>query len=65
MKTKISLLIAIIFISTSAIAQKYITKNGNISFFSSTSVEDIEAHNKQVNAALDIEKPGAVSQSYL
>jgi len=34
-------------------AQKYITKNGHISFFSSTPMEDIEAHNKQVNAALD------------
>lgn len=34
-------------------AQKYITKNGNIRFFSSTPVEDIEAHNRQVNSALD------------
>lgn len=53
MKIKISLLITVILLGTSAIAQKYITKNGNISFFSSTPVEDIEAHNNQVNAALD------------
>ncbi len=55
MKTISSLLIVMLFISSSAIAQKYITKNGNISFFSSTPVEDIEAHNNQVNAALDTE----------
>lgn len=55
MKTNISLLIAIIFISTSAMAQKYITKNGSINFFSSTPVENIEALNNQVNAALDTE----------
>jgi len=35
-------------------AQRYMTKNGNISFFSETPMENIEAHNKQVNAALDL-----------
>jgi len=48
---------AVLFLSTLAItgvqAQKYITKNGHIRFFSSTPVEDIEAHNRQVNSALD------------
>ncbi|HRY32344.1 MAG TPA: YceI family protein [Bacteroidales bacterium] len=39
--------------SYQAAAQKYITKNGKISFFSSTPIENIEAHNKQVNSALD------------
>lgn len=34
-------------------AQKYITKTGHIRFFSTTPMEDIEAHNRQVNAALD------------
>lgn len=34
-------------------AQKYITKNGHIRFFSTTPMEDIEAHNRQVNSALD------------
>ncbi len=37
----------------SAQAQKFITKTGNIRFFSSTPIEDIEAHNRQVNSALD------------
>jgi hypothetical protein len=34
-------------------AQKYITKNGNIKFYSETPLETIEATNNQVNAALD------------
>lgn len=34
-------------------AQKYFTRTGEISFFSSTSVEDIEAHNKTVTAVFD------------
>ena len=39
--------------SGNVLAQKYITKNGKISFFSDGAVEKIEAHNNQVNAALD------------
>lgn len=48
--------LALIFavISTSVSAQKYVTKNGTINFFSKTPVENIEAHNKQVNCALDL-----------
>ena len=34
-------------------AQRYITKNGYIRFYSETPVETIEAENQQVNAALD------------
>lgn len=34
--------------------QKFITKNGYIKFYSVTPVETIEAHNRQVNSALDI-----------
>lgn len=34
-------------------AQKYITKNGHIKFYSETPIETIEAHNRQVNSALD------------
>ena len=36
-------------------AQKYLTKNGHIMFYSETPIETIEAHNDQVNAALDIQ----------
>jgi polyisoprenoid-binding protein YceI len=34
-------------------AQKYLTKNGHINFYSETPIETIEADNRQVNAALD------------
>ena len=34
--------------------QRYITKNGHIKFYSETPMETIEAHNNQVNSALDI-----------
>ena len=35
-------------------AQRYITKNGHIKFYSETPMETIEANNQQVNSALDI-----------
>lgn len=38
----------------SVLGQKYLTKNGRISFFSKTPIENIEAHNNQVNAAINI-----------
>lgn len=34
-------------------AQRYLTKTGKISFFSQAPLEKIEAHNSQVNCALD------------
>ena len=34
--------------------QRYLTKNGHIKFHSETPIETIEAHNFQVNSALDI-----------
>lgn len=54
MKTlKIFLILCVI--GQVAQAQKYITQNGVISFFSSTPVEDIEAINNQVSAVLNSE----------
>jgi hypothetical protein len=35
-------------------AQKFMTKNGHIRFFSETPLETIQADNQQVNAALDV-----------
>ena len=56
MKTTIKIIaIALLLSTTSAFAQKFITKNGHISFYSSAPLEDIEAHNNQVNAVLDTE----------
>jgi polyisoprenoid-binding protein YceI len=34
-------------------AQKFMTRNAKVSFFSKTVIENIEAHNNQVNVALD------------
>ncbi|MHC1777357.1 MAG: YceI family protein [Lentimicrobium sp.] len=53
MKQLTTLILLTILGLGSAQAQKYITKTGHIRFFSSTPVEDIEAHNRQVNSALD------------
>ena len=49
------LIIALLGLSTRGLAQKYITKTGHISFYSDAPLEDIEAQNDQVNAALDVE----------
>ena len=54
MKTTLITLLLAIVVALPGQAQRYLTKNGNISFFSETPIENIEAHNKQVNAALDI-----------
>jgi len=51
---KLFFLLTIIFaLSFQAEAQRYLTKNGHIKFFSSTPIEDIEAHNRSVQMALD------------
>ncbi len=39
---------------TPAFAQKYFTRTGNISFFSHTPMEDIQAVNNEVSSALDV-----------
>ncbi|MGV8112137.1 MAG: YceI family protein [Lentimicrobium sp.] len=53
MKQLTALFLLTILSLASVNAQKYITKNGHIRFFSTTPMEDIEAHNRQVNSALD------------
>jgi polyisoprenoid-binding protein YceI len=49
-------IIIVLFISmaSSLSAQKYISKNGQISFFSHTPLEDIEAQNNQAASILDV-----------
>jgi hypothetical protein len=54
MMNKTLFIVLLLLTGSSAFAQKYITKNGYIKFYSETPVETIEAHNRQVNAALDI-----------
>jgi len=54
MKTiKLTISILFLLLATSTFAQRYITKTGHIWFHSEAPLETIEAHNKQVNAALD------------
>jgi len=53
MRTLVTIVAAFLMFGNVAQAQKFMTKNGNISFFSSMPMENIEAHNKQVNSAID------------
>lgn len=53
MKIIIAILSILVLSISATQAQKYMTKTGHIRFFSSTPMEDIEAHNRQVNAAFD------------
>lgn len=57
MKTlkKLSFLCTLLFIGYNLQAQKYMTQNGTIQFFSETPVENIEAINKQVSSVIDME----------
>jgi polyisoprenoid-binding protein YceI len=48
------LLFGVFIIALTTFSQKYLTKNGHIKFYSETPIETIEAHNLQVNSALDI-----------
>lgn len=51
---KIGILIATVLMSsTTLLAQKYMTKTGKVSFFSSTPIENIEAFNNESAAVLD------------
>src|SRR5258708_24327801 len=51
----ILLSLLIIVINSNSYAQVYYTKNGRISFFSKTSLENISADNNQVISVLNIE----------
>lgn len=53
MKNNIFLLTLLILTGFSASAQKYFTKTGNVSFFSETPVENIEAFNRSASVVLD------------
>jgi polyisoprenoid-binding protein YceI len=54
MKKIILTLFVIGMLSITAQAQRFITKNGHVWFYSEAPLETIEAHNNQANAALDI-----------
>lgn len=52
---KLGIISLLILLTQPVVAQRYMTQNGVISFFSSTPVEDIEAINNQVSAVLNAE----------
>jgi len=45
--------------------QRYVTRDGRISFFSEAPLENIEAHNRQVTSLLDIEKNEVVASMFI
>ena len=57
MKPPFSLLLAVLWVLSLGAAQaqtRYLTKTGHVSFFSATPLEDIDAHNREVAAVLDL-----------
>lgn len=57
---KLSLLVAAVLLSTLLAGQeKFFTKSGNISFYSKTQIENIEAHNRGITCVLDT-KTGSI-----
>jgi len=62
---KITLILALLALTTTTFAQaKYFTRSGNVKFFSSTPLEDIEAINNGAICVFDAET-GAVEMSML
>lgn len=54
MKTTI-LTVALILFSITSFAQKYMTQNGTIKFYSEAPLENIESYNNQVSSVIDFE----------
>ena len=62
---RLSLIILLVSVVLVANGQKYMTKNGFISFFGHTPMEDIKADNNQVSSILDISTGGLVFQALI
>jgi len=56
MKSIYVLLISFLFAYHTHSQEQYLTKNGAITFFSSTPIEDIKAENNQVLSIIDVSK---------
>lgn len=52
-KTTLIIAVTAMVMTTAGYSQRYMTKNGYIRFYSEAPLENIEAHNRQVNSALD------------
>jgi hypothetical protein len=53
MKKLVFIVVLLLWLAFQAMGQRYVTRNGNIRFFSQAPLENIEAVNRQVSAALD------------
>lgn len=53
-KTIMQITVITAIMITVGYSQRYMTKNGHIKFYSEAPLENIEAHNTQVNCALDV-----------
>ena len=62
---RLTLLSILLVVVTAVNAQKYMTKNGFIGFFSHTPMEDIKGDNNQVAAVLDITSGEMVFQALI
>jgi hypothetical protein len=58
-------ILILLFVFLSVNAQKYMTKNGFIGFYSHTTMEDIKADNNQVAGVLDISTGDMVFQALI
>jgi polyisoprenoid-binding protein YceI len=56
MKKILLLSMLTVAVAGQAFAQKYVSRNANVSFFSKTPMENIEAHNRQGTTVIDFEK---------
>ncbi|NTW34078.1 MAG: YceI family protein [Bacteroidetes bacterium] len=54
MKNLIKIAVILFALSNNVFAQKYISKTGKVSFYSEATMEKIEAHNNQMNAAINL-----------
>ena len=62
---RLTLIFSLLFLVLAVNAQKYITKNGYIGFFSHTAMEDIKGDNNQVASVLDISTGEMVFQALI
>jgi YceI-like domain len=60
---RLTIFIFLVYLGLAGNAQKYMTRNGFISFFSHTPMEDIKGDNNQVTAILDISTGEMVFQA--
>ena len=62
---RLTLIFSLLFFVLAANAQKYMTKNGYIGFYSHTAMEDIKGDNNQVASVLDISTGELVFQALI